>query len=49
MIVNGTGRFANVSGQFTDHGVYGEAIAKSYGTLGAILELRGTMCGVELR
>lgn len=45
-IENGTGAFANVSGSFTTHGVFGPGVTRPdpQAVLGAILQTQGTLC-----
>ena len=47
-IGNGTGVFANISGHFTNHGVYGTAVVHSAGTMGFVANMNGNICGIDL-
>jgi hypothetical protein len=51
-ITNGTGRFANISGHFTNHGIYGPAVAGNstdpLAVVGGITDMQGNICGVDL-
>jgi hypothetical protein len=49
-ISNGTGRFANISGHFTDHGIYGPAVTATdpSAVMGSITDMQGNICGVDL-
>ena len=46
---NGTGRFANVSGHFTAHGIYGPAVPHSPDSpVGDVGSMDGNICGVSI-
>ena len=49
-IGNGTGVFANVSGHFTDHGVYGPGVPGGVPPVnyGFLSSMNGSICGVDL-
>lgn len=51
-IENGTGRFVNISGHFTNHGIYGPAVAgistEPNAVMGVTTNMNGNICGVNL-
>ena len=51
-IGGGTGKFANISGHFTQHGIYGPAVTGNStdpsAVMGLISNMNGNICGVDL-